>query len=206
MVRNNILASRTIHTRAYPNLDLPEIFDNPKSILKGAPTLKRSTISSHIYRANSAPEDLAALSHFHLDLDLPNSLPRTRSFSILDQPDLELPDPPHQSGRHLGNIHTPPSTPPDIHFIQNLGLGHPISAHQFSAGHNIPIIHIRSAQVNPLPHQNIVMAAWYAPLVLPQPLVPLPNDYQSKIPHFTAKESITAKHHVDKMEYSFNYM
>ena len=50
------------------------------------------------------------------------------------------------------------------------------------------------------------MATWYAPLVLPQPLLPLPNDYQSKIPHFTAKESITAQQHVDKMEDSFDYM
>ena len=50
------------------------------------------------------------------------------------------------------------------------------------------------------------MAAWYAPLVLPQPLVPLPNDYQSKIPHFTAKDSTTAQHHVDRMEDSFDYM
>ena len=50
------------------------------------------------------------------------------------------------------------------------------------------------------------MAAWYAPLVLPQPLVPLPNDYQSKIPHFTAKVSTTTQHHVDRMEDSFDYM
>ena len=50
------------------------------------------------------------------------------------------------------------------------------------------------------------MAAWYAPLVLPQPLVPLPNDYQSKIPHFTGKESTTAQQHVDGMGDAFDYM
>ena len=50
------------------------------------------------------------------------------------------------------------------------------------------------------------MATWYAPLVLPQPLLPLPNDYQSKIPHFTGKESTTTQHHVDRMEYAFDYM
>ena len=49
------------------------------------------------------------------------------------------------------------------------------------------------------------MAAWYAPLVLPQPLVPLPHDYQSKIPHFIGKESTTAQH-VDRMEDAFDYM
>ena len=50
------------------------------------------------------------------------------------------------------------------------------------------------------------MATWYAPLVLPQPLLPLRNDYQSKIPHFTGKESTTAQHHVDRMEDAFDYM
>ena len=50
------------------------------------------------------------------------------------------------------------------------------------------------------------MAAWYAPLVLPQPLAPLPNEYQSKIPHFTSKESTIAENHVDRMEDAFDYM
>ena len=50
------------------------------------------------------------------------------------------------------------------------------------------------------------MAAWYAPLVLPQPLLPLPNDYQSKISHFTSKESTTTQQNVDRMEDSFDYM
>ena len=87
-----------------------------------------------------------------------------------------------------------------------MGLSHPRSAQQASVDPNIPEIHIPSAQVNPLPHQQIIMAAWYAPLVLPQPLVPLPNYYQSKIPNFTAKEFTTAQHHVDRMEDSFDYM
>ena len=50
------------------------------------------------------------------------------------------------------------------------------------------------------------MAAWYAPLVLPQPLVPLPNYYQSRIPHFTEVESTTAQQHVDRMNDAFDYM
>ena len=36
--------------------------------------------------------------------------------------------------------------------------------------------------------------------------MPLPNDYQSKIPHFTGKESAIAQHHVDRMEDAFDYM
>ena len=50
------------------------------------------------------------------------------------------------------------------------------------------------------------MAAWYAPLVLPQPLVPLPNEYQSKIPHFTGNESTTAQQHVEELNDAFDYM
>ena len=50
------------------------------------------------------------------------------------------------------------------------------------------------------------MAAWYAPLVLRQPLIPFPNDYQSRIPHFTRAESTTAQQHVDRMNDAFDYM
>ena len=140
------------------------------------------------------------------DLDLPNNLPRTRSFNSLDQQDLEHTHSPSQGRQHIRDRETPPFTPPDIHFIQNLGLSHPRLAQENTAGPNIPSIHIPVVQPNPLPHQNIIMAVWYAPLVLPQPLVPLPNDYQSKIPHFTTKESTSAQQHVDMMEDSFDYM
>ena len=51
-----------------------------------------------------------------------------------------------------------------------------------------------------------IMVAWYAPLVLPQPLVPFPKDYQSRIPHFTGAESTTTQHHVDRMNDAFDYM
>ena len=50
------------------------------------------------------------------------------------------------------------------------------------------------------------MVAWYASLVLPQPLAPLPNDYQSGIPHFTEAKSITAQHHIDRINDAFDYM
>ena len=44
------------------------------------------------------------------------------------------------------------------------------------------------------------MVARFAPLVLPQVLDDMPNDYQSKIPFFYGTpNSITAQQHVDKM-------
>ena len=91
MFKDNILASRTIHRRAYPNPNPPEIVENPKNILKISPAPIRPTISSHIHRDNSAPEDFTALLDPPFDLDLPNRLPRTRSFNVLDHPNLELP-------------------------------------------------------------------------------------------------------------------
>ena len=48
------------------------------------------------------------------------------------------------------------------------------------------------------------MAAWYAPLVLPQNLNDMPTDYQSKIPVFDATQSITMQQHVDKMNDFFD--
>ena len=50
------------------------------------------------------------------------------------------------------------------------------------------------------------MAAWYAPLVLPHPLAPLQNHYQSKIPHFTGVETSTTQQHVDRISDAFEYM
>ena len=100
-LKTNILASRTIHTRAYPNPNPPEIVDNPESILRKYPTPRRPTISRHIHRANSTPENFTALSNTYFDLDSQSSLPRTKSFSALDQPHLELPVSLSHSGKHI---------------------------------------------------------------------------------------------------------
>ena len=48
------------------------------------------------------------------------------------------------------------------------------------------------------------MATWYAPLVLPLPLVNFPQDYQSKIPLYDASSSTTAQLHVEKMNDYFD--
>ena len=137
-----ILALRRIHTRAYPDPNPPEITDNPEIILRNSLTSRDPTIVIPIHRANSAPENLAALSDTQFDLDLPSDLPRTKSFSSLDQTTFEPPDSPPHSDQHIGSIETPPSTPLDIHFIHNLGLSHPNSAQHSVVGPSISIIHI----------------------------------------------------------------
>ena len=48
------------------------------------------------------------------------------------------------------------------------------------------------------------MDTWYAPLVLPVPLVNLPQDHQSKIPLYDASNATTASQHVDKMNDYFD--
>jgi len=52
----------------------------------------------------------------------------------------------------------------------------------------------------PRPNPPRVMAAYFAPLVLPQVLYDMPRDYQSKIPLFDgAPHSVTTQRHVDRM-------
>ena len=113
-MRPNILASRTIHTRAYPNPNPPEVVDNPESILRKPYTYRDPTIIRHINRANSAPENFAALSNTQIDLDLPSNLPRTQSLSAIEQTDFEPPILPPHSGKNIRDRESPPSTPPDI--------------------------------------------------------------------------------------------
>jgi hypothetical protein len=43
------------------------------------------------------------------------------------------------------------------------------------------------------------MAARYAPLVLAAPLHAMPQDYQTRLPQFDAKGTLSAQQHVDKM-------
>ena len=57
----------------------------------------------------------------------------------------------------------------------------------------------------PLFHLPPIIATWFASLFLPQPLVPMPQDYQSKIPHFTRAGSTTSKQHVDRINDAFEY-
>ena len=55
------MAPRKIHTRAHPDPNPPEIVYDPESILWKSPRIKLSTIFKSPLRANSVPENLAAL-------------------------------------------------------------------------------------------------------------------------------------------------
>ena len=112
-----------------------------------------------------------------------------------------------------------PSTPPDSQLLYQFSLFHNKSTQNQFAGPSVSSTPIHTTTIQNTPFQPFfvnpplvnpplfpAMATWYALLVLPQPLLPLPNDYQSKIPHFTRKESTTSQQHVDRMGDAFDYM
>ena len=80
------MASRRVHTRAHPDPNPPEIVDNPERILRKSPKAKAPTIVRTLHRANSVPQNLAALQESQVDLRNPF---RTRSLDDIDQIDLE---------------------------------------------------------------------------------------------------------------------
>ena len=127
-------------------------------------------------RANSVPENLSALQQSQDDLVNPF---RTRSLGDLDQLDSESSLSSPQTSEYPGSRET---TPPDLHFLNNLGLSHPRSAQQSIPGPPTSTHPTSTVQTTPLqptvplvnPPPPPAMAAWYAPLVLPVPLVNLP--------------------------------
>ena len=109
------MAPRNIHTRAHPDLDPPEIVDNPKRILRNSPRIKFSNVFISPLRANSIPENISALQQSQVDLVNPF---RTRSLGDLDNLDSESSLSSPQTSEPLGSRET---TPPDLHFLHNLG-------------------------------------------------------------------------------------
>ena len=119
--KHSIVASRKIHTRAYPDPDPPEIVENPESIFRKSPKINLSTVFRSPLRANSVPENLSALQQSQVYLVNPF---RTRSPGDLDQLDSESSLSSPQTSEPLGSTET---TPPDLHFLHNLGVLHPRS-------------------------------------------------------------------------------
>ena len=122
------MAPRKIHTRAYPDPDPPEIVDNLESILRKSPRIKLSTVFRSPLRANSVPKNLSTLQQSQVDLVNPF---RTRSLDDLDQLDSESSLSSPETSEHPGSRET---TPPDLHFLHNLGVSHPRSAQQSIPG------------------------------------------------------------------------
>ena len=113
------MAPRKIHTRACPDPNPPEIVDNPESILRKSPKIELSTVFRSPLRAKSVPENLSALQQSQADLVNPF---RTSSFDDIIQLDSESSLSPPEESEYHGYRET---TPPDLHFLHNLGVSHP---------------------------------------------------------------------------------
>ena len=111
-----------------------------------------------------------------------------------------------------------PSTPPDFQLLQNFGSFHSKYAQSQLVGPStsttpVDTFTVQTTPLHPPPPLTNppwvplppIMAAWFSPLALPQPLIPMPQYYQSKIPHFIRADSTTAQQHVDKMNHAFDY-
>ena len=130
------MAPRKIHTRAHPDPDPPEIVDDPKSILWKSPRIKLSI------GANSIPENLLALQQSQVDLVNPF---RTRSFDDIIQIDSES----SISSPKTSEYPDRESTPPDPHFLFNLGVSHPKSAQQSAVVPSTSVHHSSTVQTTP---------------------------------------------------------
>ena len=131
--------------------------------------------------ASSVPENLTALQQSQADLVNPF---RTRPFDDIIQLDSESSLSSPETSEHPGSRET---TPPDLHFLHNLGVSHPRSAQQSTVVPSTSLHPSFTVQTTPLqptfplvnpplvnPPTPHIMAAWYAPLVLPVPLINLP--------------------------------
>ena len=143
------MASRIIHTRAYPDPNPPEIVDNPESILRKTPKSKTSTVVRPIHRADSALENIIALQDTQVDLPFIRKPSRTNSLSDIDQIDFEPSHSPQHSGENTVSRET---TPPDLHFLHNFGFSHPRSSQQSLASPSTYVIHTSTIQTTPF-HQ-----------------------------------------------------
>jgi len=137
------VAPGKIHTRAYPDPDPPEIVDDPESILWKSPKVKFSTVFRSPLRANSVPENLLALQQSQVDLVNPF---KTRSFDDIIQIDSES----SLSSPETSEYPDRESTPPDPHFLFNLGVSHPKSAQQSTAVPSTSVHLSSTVQTTPL--------------------------------------------------------
>jgi hypothetical protein len=63
--------------------------------------------------------------------------------------------------------------------------------------YNLPLHNTMEGANLPRNRMDVIVVAWYAPLVLPQPMNSLPiGDYLNYMPKFTGEEDITAEEHL----------
>lgn len=175
---NSTLAPRR-YTRANPDLDPPQIYENPNLIPK---LLRRESAIPPMFKSHSCRDIFEYLEELEFDerfeISLFDSKSERATDYIVPNPqfivDLEI----ERANRLIENyIAEQPQTP--------------------------IVIPSQTAHTSPTPprlNPPKAMVARFAPLVLPQVLDNMHSDYQSKIPFFDGTPNgITTQQHVDKM-------
>ena len=151
------MVPRSIYTRIFPDPDPPRVVDNPERILRRSNTQANKGIS-HLQRALSLPaKSVKGFSSFVFDKESDQSFSRFKSKTELSQ----VPTRPERP-----NIFRPaqqPSHPLPTIVVQNTVI--------YSTASISPLV---PAYTIVFPNPPIVMAARYAPLILPAQLHDLP--------------------------------
>jgi hypothetical protein len=225
------VASRGRHTRSTPQLPLATPEADPEKIIKKGKAHREgaSTVEPCISDNFPSPSLEAPFSASHFPVIPSAGVSRTLNFRSVpvefSPPGLGLegeilvtPIPPQtvpwSRPRNLGDFPTPGfntfNTPPPITIATTVPTpsSAPLSptvspvrtpSPPSSLPPNIPM-----AEANPpMTRMEAIIAARYAPLVLPQPLNALPTDgYLKQLPKFTGEGDITAEEHLEAF-YSF---
>ena len=175
---NSTLASRR-YTRANPDLDPPQIYENPNLLPK---LLRQESAIPPVSKSHSCPDIFEYLEGVEFEKRFEISLFESKSERAADytvpNPQFRVDLETERANRLIDNYIAEQSQTPI--FIPS------------QTAHTPPI----PPRLNP----PRAMAARFAPLVLPQVLDDMPSDYESKIPFFDGTPNgITAQQHVEKM-------
>lgn len=217
----NLASERTHYTRANPNPNPPQVFENP-NLIPRILRRKESSVSPQLtLKSSSYLVRWIYLEDLPFDEYFGNSFFRTSSDSklvdLVQDPEfiweLEIWAANFSIERYLQNSPqfdlTIEATPNPFvitsvsiisssfpHIFQPQSTPHQTITSSSPSTTQTSIVIPTSAFVSPLP---TVMANRYAPMVLPANLCAMPQDYQSKITTFDGTGTYTAQQHTKKM-------
>jgi hypothetical protein len=216
------VASRGRHTRSNPHLPLATPDEDLEAVRRKG---KRAAREVSVDEKGNAPSPSVRTPFSESQLPSHTSSEVSRFLNFGSVP-TELSPPDLVSGREIlvtplsGGFTTPPlittvaqrklpaySSPLDFSLFSPLSplrtSLHSSPVHTPSPPSS-PLLNIPMAGVNPPPNRmDAIIVARYAPLILPQPLNPLPaGDYLKYMPKFSGEGDVTAEEHLDAF---YNY-
>ena len=176
---------KRIHTRRFPDPNLPKLVENPERILRRSNTQADKGIF-HLQKFVSLPvESVKSTSSFVFDKGTDQSLSRSKSSTKLSQ---AFTGPERQNLSKLAQQPSHPSSTSCLPQIQNTqSVQNPVT---YSATFVTPLIPIHTII---LPNPPIVMATRFTPLDFPPQLHDLPQGYSQRIRTYGADGNISAQ-------------